>query len=101
MDVTMIIVSTVMGSIGVSSAILGFLAEGKKLTVGDSTVALVCSCLYCCVLNFTAILHMYAATRHTSVWQRRVHLPAEPGARAGGQRRGPAATGPNHGLGGE
>ncbi|KAM0832912.1 hypothetical protein ACQ4PT_064621 [Festuca glaucescens] len=46
MDQTMIIVSAVVGSLGVLSAILGFSAEGTKLTLRDLLETIDGVCIY-------------------------------------------------------
>jgi hypothetical protein len=123
MDKTSIIVCSVIGSLGLLSAILGFSAEGTKLTVSTADLTAV-SCLsffsldqLANVIDIVTTLalacltdgsmnsarsrstHIYAAIYHTGV-RRRLPLPAEPGDRARDLRRHLPGGGSDHLLGG-
>lgn len=82
MDQTMIIVCAVVGSLGVLSAILGFSAEGTKLTLSD-ILLLDGTCLYpqnpALALGICAsIFLVMAAAGSPGVWPRTgaAQLPA-------------------------
>lgn len=123
MDKTSIIVCSVIGSLGLLSAILGFSAEGTKLTVSTADLTAV-SCLSFFSLDQLANvidthhararllnrygsmnsahaprMHIYAAIYHTGV-RRRLPLPAEPGDRARDLRRHLPGGSSDHLLGG-